>query len=418
MSQSVNVRHHNAEAGATPVMVIAANAERRYLCIQNKSNAEAVVKVKVDGVDFLQAQNATQVVSFSAIPDAGGFKLVLDEQQTAEIAYDDDADAIEAALEALSNVGAGNVDVTGSYAAGFTVEFKGALANSPVNTLTVTANTLAQVAEQVGSVQEISFSAKPEAGTYRLLLGEAETANLAWNASTATIATAIDNLGGPQVDSVVRDTPTGKLTITFLPEYEVPTLVVTENLLTNNDAQASSVQKVYAAPAPASGSVKLMFGAETTVAIPFDATADQVRDAIRDLASVDEGNVAVTGTGFVSGFTVTFQGSLASAPQPALIQTQNTLASAAGNEVRVDVVQDTAGGDLTSCVASVARTVERDGGEVAVEVEATKVGRTQPDEGFELLAGESKVFEHSAVPIQAVYAVANVANTPIEIIEG
>jgi hypothetical protein len=69
-------------------------------------------------------------------------------------------------------------------------------------------------------------------------------------------------------------------------------------------------------------------------------------------------------------------------------------------------------------VPSVAVTVEGvsdDGVEASVEVVAA--GNAQPNEGFELLAGESKEFA-VAVPIGDVYATANAAAVPIEIIEG
>jgi hypothetical protein len=281
----------------------------------------------------------------------------------------------------------------------------------------VVGNTLNDLNAAIGQEQVISFSAKPEAGTFRLLLGELETADLAWNASTATIKATLNALSGPQVGSVARDAGTGALTFTFANE-DVVVLAVTENLLTNNDAQASSVQKLYAAPAPVAGSVKLMFGAQTTVAIPYNATADQVRDAIRDLPTVDEGNVAVAGDNFTSGFTVTFQAALASQSVPALIPTQNTLSSASGDEVRVDVVQHTAGGGLTICEASVAITVEPFTATAEGTVEELAEGRGQAGEGIELLAGETKEFTHPNVPLEAVFLVANVENTPVEIVEG
>jgi hypothetical protein len=406
------------ETANAAVEALAANPARTYLSVQNKSNAEAVVKLKVDGSNFIQAQDGVQVIGFSSAPTEGTFKLRLVDQTTAELDFEDDADAVEAALEALSNVGVGNVDVTGDFATGFTVEFKGALANTPMAALEVVEHdTLLDTGNQVEHVQVISFSHKPEAGTFRLLLGEAETPDLAFDASTATIKAQVNALGGAQVGSVSRDAGTGALTFNFAPGG-VPTLAVTENTLTNNDAQASSVQKIYAAPVPASGAFKLMFGAETTAAIPYNATAEQVQDAIRDLPSVDEGNVAVAGDDLSAGFTVTFQAALAGQALPALIPTQNSLADAGGEECRVDVVQHTAGGDLSACEPTVALEAEGDPGAVTVTLEVTAVGGTQPNEGIELLAGETKEFRQPEVPLDKIYLVANVNNTPVEIVEG
>lgn len=88
------------------------------------------------------AYNSTQVVSFSDTPASGAFTLLLGAEETASIAYDDLAADLQTALEALSAVGAGNVAVTGTFAAGFTVTFQGSLAHTAMDVLTVGANTL------------------------------------------------------------------------------------------------------------------------------------------------------------------------------------------------------------------------------------------------------------------------------------
>jgi uncharacterized phage protein gp47/JayE len=90
--------------------------------------------------------NAIQTVAFSAVPASGGFTLLLGDQETASIAFDDTDAEVEAALEALSNVGAGNVTVSGDFTAGFEVVFGGALAAMGVEVLAVGANTLETVA--------------------------------------------------------------------------------------------------------------------------------------------------------------------------------------------------------------------------------------------------------------------------------
>ena len=80
--------------------------------------------------------NETQAISIGAGVSGGDFRLEFtppepegdDTQTTASIPYDAPASEVREALEGLSNVGAGNVEVTGSGGAGgtFTVEFKGA----------------------------------------------------------------------------------------------------------------------------------------------------------------------------------------------------------------------------------------------------------------------------------------------------
>jgi hypothetical protein len=71
------------------------------------------------------AVDEVQVVSVGAA-SANNFKLTFDGQQTGNLAYNANAAAIDAALEGLSNIGAGDVSVTGPSAGAWTVTFDGA----------------------------------------------------------------------------------------------------------------------------------------------------------------------------------------------------------------------------------------------------------------------------------------------------
>ena len=68
----------------------------------------------------------------------GHFTLSLGAETTVNIAYNAAAVDVQAALEALVAVGAGNVAVTGAAGGPWTVEFKGALAGQPVATIVAT----------------------------------------------------------------------------------------------------------------------------------------------------------------------------------------------------------------------------------------------------------------------------------------
>ena len=75
----------------------------------------------------------------------GTFTLTLSGQTTAPIAYNATAAAIQTALEALSNVGAGNVQVTGTgtvATANQTVLFKGTFEEKDVAQLASNATAL------------------------------------------------------------------------------------------------------------------------------------------------------------------------------------------------------------------------------------------------------------------------------------
>lgn len=69
---------------------------------------------------------------------------------------------------------------------------------------------------------------------------------------------------------------------------------------------------------PTGGTFTLKFGANTTAAIAYNATMAQIKAALELLASIGSGNVAVAGSPG-QYFTVTFQGTLAAAPQSDLI---------------------------------------------------------------------------------------------------
>lgn len=62
----------------------------------------------------------------------GAFTLTFDGQTTGDIPYDADAATLMAALEALSNIGPGDVDVVLNGASDWTVEFQGAYASTDV----------------------------------------------------------------------------------------------------------------------------------------------------------------------------------------------------------------------------------------------------------------------------------------------
>lgn len=87
-----------------------------------------------------------EVQSVTVDATAGQYKITFSGQQTADIDFDATAQELEDALVALSNIGAGDVDVTGGPgdAGGttpYTVTFQGALAETNVAEMTTQAGT-------------------------------------------------------------------------------------------------------------------------------------------------------------------------------------------------------------------------------------------------------------------------------------
>lgn len=93
-----------------------------------------------DGVGVAEVQTIT----ISGTPTGGNFTLEYNGQVTDTIAYNAAAAAVDSALEALSNIGAGDVTCTGGALPGtpVTVTFSGALGEQDVRSLTVANNGL------------------------------------------------------------------------------------------------------------------------------------------------------------------------------------------------------------------------------------------------------------------------------------
>lgn len=81
--------------------------------------------------------NEQQTVTIGGTPTGGTFALTFDGQTTSALAYNASAATVEAALEALSTIGVGNVRVTGAAGGPYTVEFMGVLGKQNNAALTV-----------------------------------------------------------------------------------------------------------------------------------------------------------------------------------------------------------------------------------------------------------------------------------------
>jgi hypothetical protein len=85
--------------------------------------------------------NEVQLVTISNAT-SGTFTLTYSGQTTGAIAYNAAASAVQTAIQALSNVGAGNATVTGSNGGPYTVTFAGTLADTNVAQMTASAGSL------------------------------------------------------------------------------------------------------------------------------------------------------------------------------------------------------------------------------------------------------------------------------------
>jgi hypothetical protein len=112
-------------------------------------NDFAVLSQRIAGVErataidgYIPAVNEKQSVTITGSPTGGTFTLTYSGQTTAAIAYNANAAAVQSALEALSNIGVGDVTVTGGALPGtaVVVEFTGALAGTNVSQMTASSS--------------------------------------------------------------------------------------------------------------------------------------------------------------------------------------------------------------------------------------------------------------------------------------
>jgi hypothetical protein len=86
------------------------------------------------------AQNEIQTIAASTPPDAGTWTITYSGQTTGTLQWNDSAATIQAALEALGNIGSGNISVSGTLATTVTLTFQGTLASTNVDQVTATSS--------------------------------------------------------------------------------------------------------------------------------------------------------------------------------------------------------------------------------------------------------------------------------------
>ena len=431
------------------VPVLAINNSRKFLQVANNSTTNGIVRVKFDQ-NFAVPANQVWAINFAATP-TGGTWTVTDwtGAVSSSLTYNESSSSLSTALNLMAGFTAiGGVSVSGTMAGGFVITATDQVTASGLTNngaMTIQSSLTNNVGQQ-SAIQNINWSAAPTAGTFKLQdsLGN-QTAALAYNANAATIETALNAL--PAINNSVSNVTVGSSTIavTFgtgsLENSPAPLLVVASNTLTNNGTLVNCVQTLYMEPAPLQGTFSLIFNDQTTVSLPYNATAAQIETAFTALSGVGAGNCVVTGLNFQSGFSFAFQGTLADQALP-LIVVLNGPASQYGavnggthtlqaeinptNDVEkyvpleISIVVDMAvpGVGPAPVTASV---VTAQAGIAPAAVPATTnittLGQAQVVDGISIGAGQDLVYDY-AVPLGAMYIIANSAGISVQINEG
>jgi hypothetical protein len=296
--------------------------------------------------------NDVQTLSLAGNPTGGSFTLSFG-GQTAAIPFNATSAQVQAALQALASVGAGNVLCAGGpLPAGVTITFQAALGLQPQAPIAVGANNLTGPAPAVAhtttgsganDAQTLSISGSPTGGSFTLAFGAQTTAAIPFNATAAQVQTALaalSNIGAGNVACAGGPLPGTAVTVTFqgtLGFAAQAVITVPANNLTGgtNPAPAiahtatgsgvNDVQTLSVGGTPAGGTFALSFGGQTTTAISFNATAAQVQGALQALSSIGTGNVVCAAGPLPGNVTITFGGALAAHAQAVIGVAANNL---------------------------------------------------------------------------------------------
>lgn len=351
-------------------------------------------------------RNMKQRIALPTGISGGSFTLSWAGETTVALDYDATAAEVETALEAFSNVGNGNVSVTGDPAGPWVVEFTSALASSAHPLISGSG---ASLTGQAVSVTEVRSG---ESGTN--FRGHFLLRTTSSQPSSLTIA-GLDPLGNPDIGQVYPNnlrydtawrlalqealgcaysdvlvtltdlTTPGSSTIETRIEFEIagtyagrgnmsltPAWASTGTTLgangsdsialTISDAGGSTSnerQLVTLPGSPSGGTFTLTFQGQTTAGVPFNASPAALQSALEALSYLDEGDIVVT-AGSVGGWQIEFQSTLASQNLSLLtgngtnlsggsiaVSTSQSAQPAVNERVIVSLGQEVSGGTFT-----------------------------------------------------------------------
>jgi hypothetical protein len=200
----------NARAGRHPVTepIVIGNLTVEYVSGTPSPSPRQIILLQYPG-----GTNEKQTLALSGTPTSGTFTLSFGGQTTAPIAYNATAAAVGAALNALSTIGEGGVTCTGGALPGANVviEFRSnglqasnvALVTSNVSGLNPVIVQTTPAVNGIGEVQRYTLTGDPFGGTLTLTVGANTTGAIAYNASAATVQTALEGLASVGSGKVV-----------------------------------------------------------------------------------------------------------------------------------------------------------------------------------------------------------------------
>lgn len=289
-------------------------------------------------LNLSNASTEVQHISFTTVPTSGTWRLEFGLEETVDFAFNANAAAVAAALNAL--VGLSSVTVDGNYGAGFDVTFGGADSNKSQPPITL-------ISSGQNEINCIYFDLTPNVGSWQLQFDSIQTGFLAHNITNAALKTALEGLASIGVGNVnvVTGISGEKYRVEFIGALAKQPLTPKILILTSNTMTATTTvnpsvltttagvvpnagtneqQKILFTQVPTTGQWSLNFNANTTALLNYNDSAASIQAALIALASIGATDVFVAGD-YINGFTVAFQNGLGAQDTPLLTNPTNTL---------------------------------------------------------------------------------------------
>ncbi|GAA5506096.1 tandem-95 repeat protein [Novipirellula caenicola] len=278
--------------------------------------------------------NELQQITLDPAIESGTFVLRFAGLNTAPIAYDATAADVQSALEALPNIGRGNVVVTGGDLPGtpLLVEFDETLRNQNILSL-ISIPPATELLENNERLR-LTLTGGPTGGNFRInasgggLTGS--SGDIAWNANAAAVQSALENINGIAAGDVVvtalsgTNLPGAVFQIEFvngLADTDVADLTTSDTLTGGTGPNAALTVLVQGDVKPATVTVLDGSAVSATITPEVDGVRS-VRDAIVGLTNIGDTEVQVVGDLQGAGVVVQFTGGLGAADWP-LLQVDN-----------------------------------------------------------------------------------------------
>jgi hypothetical protein len=269
---------------------------------------------------FSAGTNESQSVSLGGSPTAGTFTLTYSGQTTTAIAYNATAATVDAALEALSNIGSGDVTCTNGPLPGINVdvEFTASLSSKNVAEMTGDADgmkglitTTTAGTQAVNQIVSLETDVPAGTGTFTLTFGGQTTPDIAYDASAATIEEnllALSTVGEGNLACTSGPIDNAAVVVTFggtLASQDVGAITATSDMTQTSPVLNATVtttgfggrneKQRISVDGASGGTWTSNYSGQTTAAIQFDATASEVQQAIEALSTTGNGNISVIG---------------------------------------------------------------------------------------------------------------------------